>query len=321
MFKSLFNLIAGITDKRARPQISPVFVSSSILCMLFSDLGSLNKFNTMKDILVVADNFPSAATIARSSDGIDLESLRQVLKKIYLKAKRSKMFAGFNGKFIGIIDGHEICSSSIHKCNKCSVRDVSKIEGAVKLNYYHKYTAFILAGEKFSFLLDIEPILPGEGELSSSYRLLKRVCKNYPKAFEVVAGDALFLAGPVFNLLASHHKYVAAVLKDERRNLFEEGLSLSKLTDSIEYKDQGTTYKVWDHTVSGMWDSYNHPVRVIKSDETKTARHNLGNLGKWESIEEKAGWMWVTNLPTVFSLKNTVSICHSRWQIENKCCR
>ncbi|MHB8277598.1 MAG: hypothetical protein ACYDIA_08105 [Candidatus Humimicrobiaceae bacterium] len=29
--------------------------------------------------------------------------------------------------------------------------------------------------------------------------------------------------------------------------------------------------------------------------------------------------MWVTNLPSVFSLKNTVSICYSRWQIENKC--
>ncbi|MHB8280353.1 MAG: hypothetical protein ACYDIA_22285 [Candidatus Humimicrobiaceae bacterium] len=78
-----------------------------------------------------------------------------MIKKIYFKAKRSKMFAGFNGKFIGIIDGHEICSSSIYKCDRCSVRDVFKIEGAVKLNYYHKYTAFILAGEKFSILLDI----------------------------------------------------------------------------------------------------------------------------------------------------------------------
>ena len=94
----LFNLIENITDKRARPQIPAAFVSSSILCLLFSNLGSLNKFNIMKDILVAADNFPSAATIARSSDGIDLEILRQVIKKNYQKAKRSKMFAGFNIK-------------------------------------------------------------------------------------------------------------------------------------------------------------------------------------------------------------------------------
>ena len=78
-----------------------------------------------------------------------------MLKKNYQKAKRSKMFSGYSGNLIGIIDGHEICSSSIHKCNCCSVRDVSKIEKVIKLNYYHKYTAFILAGEKFSFLLDI----------------------------------------------------------------------------------------------------------------------------------------------------------------------
>ena len=36
-------------------------------------------------------------------------------------------------------------------------------------------------------------------------------------------------------------------------------------------------------------------------------------------MPEKANWMWVTNLPTVFNLKNTVSICHARWQIENNC--
>ena len=74
--------------------------------------------------------------------------------------------------------------------------------------------------------LIFEPIYPGDGELTSSYRLLRQVCKNYPKAFDVVAGDALFLAEPVFNLLASRHKYAAAVLKDERRHLFEKGLSL-----------------------------------------------------------------------------------------------
>ena len=65
---------------------------------MFSNLGSLNRFSIAKDVLVAAGNFPSAATIARSSDGIDLELLRQVLKKNYQKAKRSKMFAGFNIK-------------------------------------------------------------------------------------------------------------------------------------------------------------------------------------------------------------------------------
>ena len=69
--------------------------------------------------------------------------------------------------------------------------------------------------------------------------------QNYLKAFEVVTGDTLYLAGPVFNILTSHHKYAACVLKDERRHLFEEGLSLSKITEPIEYEDNKTYYPVF----------------------------------------------------------------------------
>ena len=87
---------------------------------------------------------PSASTVARVADTIDLDYVREILKSIYLKAKRSKMIQPLNGRYIGIVDGHEICSSDIHRCKDCSVRNVSKIEGEVKLNYYHRYTAFIL---------------------------------------------------------------------------------------------------------------------------------------------------------------------------------
>ena len=57
---------------------------------------------------------------------MDLDALRQILKEIYLKAKRSKMFSGHNGNLIGIIDAHEIFSSDIHWCKDCSIRNVSK---------------------------------------------------------------------------------------------------------------------------------------------------------------------------------------------------
>ena len=53
-------------------------------------------------------------------------------------------------------------------------------------------------------MLDIEPIYPHKGELTSSYRLLERVCRDYPRAFEVVTGDGLYLNGTTFNILASH---------------------------------------------------------------------------------------------------------------------
>ena len=193
---------------------------------------------------------PSASTIARAADTIDLDCLREILKSIYLKAKRSRTIEPFNGRYIGIVDGHEITSSDLYRCGLCSVRNVSKTEGAVKLNYYHKYTAFILAGQKFAFLLDIEPIYPHEGELASSHRLLDRVCINYPKAFEAVAADAYYLNGATFKLLESHHKYTIAVLKDETRELYGQAISLSAINAPVVYEDEGTTYRAWDYTIS-----------------------------------------------------------------------
>ena len=318
----LFDLVENISDSRTKPQVRPSDIAASILSILFCNLGSLNKFNTSRDISYVsniAQKVQSSSTIGRSADTIDLDVIRQILKSIYYKAKRSKMIEPCFGKYIGIVDGHEICSSDIHWCKACSVRNVSRMTGEIKLNYFHRYTAFVLAGQRFAFMLDIEPIYPYEGELTSSGRLLERVCANYPKAFEVVVGDGLYLNGNTFNLLASHGKYGAAVLKDERRYLFEEALQLSRIVSPTVYKDENTTYRVWDHTIEAMWESYKKPVRVIKSEEVRTVRHHSAKLGKWETVREKADWYWVTNLPSVVGLKNVVSICHCRWQIENKC--
>jgi len=87
-------------------------------------------------------------------------------------------------------------------------------------------------------MLDVEPIHPNKGELISVYRLPERVCRNYPKAFEVVVGDGLYLNGNTFNLPKSHHKYTAAVLKDERRCLYKEAILLSGISSPAVCKQE-----------------------------------------------------------------------------------
>ena len=92
----LFDLINNITDARQKPQIAAPDIAASILSMLFCGLGSLNKFNVSRDISYVLDiaaKVPSASTVARASDTIDLDAIREILKSIYLKAKRSKMIS------------------------------------------------------------------------------------------------------------------------------------------------------------------------------------------------------------------------------------
>ena len=62
-------------------------------------------------------------------------------------------------------------------------------------------------------------------------------------------------------------------------------------------------------------------VRVIASEEMTTKRSHACDGNGWQEKTEVVNWMWVTNLFEDFSgdLKNTVKVCHSRWQIENKC--
>ncbi len=318
---NLFSIIASITDKRLKPQIPTVKITAAIIVMQLANLGSLNSLSQAISVKNLKKDIPSVSTIARSADSMNLEEIRNIGIEIYAKARKSKMLSPYCGMWVGIVDGHEQTTSKYHRCPHCKSRIVTKKGGVKEVQYYHEFTAFILAGPDISFMLDIEPILPGEGEISSSYRLIERVCKNYPKAFKIVIGDGLYLKETVFNLLKKHHKYTIAILKEERRQLFEEANSLSLLSEPKTYKQGRTYYKVWDHLVSGCWDGYGKKVRVIVSEEATVKRTHSKDGKEWEDIVDKANWMWVTNLPCpeTDDLKNTVCICHSRWQIENQC--
>ena len=54
------------------------------------------------------------------------------------------MIGNYYGKAVGILDRHRVTSSYINKCGHCRVRNVSKIEGKINLQYYHSFVAFIL---------------------------------------------------------------------------------------------------------------------------------------------------------------------------------
>jgi len=313
----LFEKLAYVTDRRIKPQILTIKILAAIVFIHIASLGSLHSFSQSK---ASKSKLPSVSTIARVADTVSLDDIRDVSAHVYKIAREKKMIEPYLGQYVAIIDGHELTVSDYCKCSHCKKRK-RKIKNGIKYEYYHSFTALILAGGKYSFVLDIEPILPGESEVISSYRLLERVCKNYPKAFKVVIGDALYLNGKIFKLLESHHKKAIAVLKEERRQLFEEANKLSLLTEPKIYTEGKTTYRIWDHTISSCWDGYGKNVRVIVSEETTTKRVHAKDGKGWEQKTEVSNWMWVTNLldSSLGDLKNTVRICHSRWQIENKC--
>ena len=318
----LFTIIASVTDRRIKSQIPTVKIVAAIIIMHFTNQGSLNNFSQEIAYKRLKADIPSVSTIARVADTMDLEEIRGVGMEIYSQARAKKMLSSCHGMWVGVVDGHEQITSPYCKCKYCKKRTVTRKDGIKDIQYYHEFTAFILAGPKISFILDLEPILPGEGEITSSYRLMERVCKNYPKAFSVVIGDGLYLKETVFNLLEKHHKHTIAVLKEERRQLFEEANRLSLLSEPEVYRKKKTYYRVWEHSIEGCWDGYGKGIRVIASEEATPIRVHLKDGKSFEEKLSRANWMWVTNLPcseNLAGLKNTVAICHSRWQIENQC--
>ena len=318
----LFSIIASITDRRIKAQIATVKIVAAIIVMHFTNQGSLHSLSQEIAFKKLKAYLPSVSTIARTADSMDLADIRDVALAIYKKARAKKMLAPCHGMWVGVVDGHEQITSAYCKCKYCKSRTVTRKDGIKDIQYYHEFTTFILAGPKVSFILDLEPILPGEGEITSAYRLIERVLANYPKAFSIVIGDGLYLRETIFNLLKAHHKYAIAVLKEERRQLFEEANRLSLLSKPESYRRGRTYYRVWDHSISGCWDGYGKDVRVIVSEEATPVRVHSKDGGTFEDILNRANWMWVTNLPRSEDpggLKNTVSACHSRWQIENGC--
>ena len=74
--------------------------------------------------------------------------------------------------------------------------------------------------------MDLEPRKPGEDEVSTALRLLERVIASYPRGFDVVLADALYSTAPLFNFLLARGKHVLTVLKDDRRNLYQDATAL-----------------------------------------------------------------------------------------------
>jgi len=303
----------------------------SIFILYIARFRSLNQFEEGKNkkfwskllikskIVGKEDKIPSIDSIGTISCGIDINDLMITLKELSLKLKRQKVFSG---KGIGIIDGHEVTKSKHRKCPYCLTREVNTKHGK-KTEYYHKYSYFILVYGKYKMLLDIEPVLPGEGELTASKRLLKRVCKNYGRFFDIVLVDGLYLGAKFVKIIEKNNKHFIAVLKDKRRELYKDVMGLCKIVPPTKYEEVNKKFKVWDIENLSSWDSYGKKIRVVISEETtKKRKHSSDYIKtgkKWEEKTDTNYWAWATNINKKdCSTKSFVSLAHTRWKIENE---
>ena len=259
---------------------------------------------------------PSADTIGKVTATIDLATVRPALKQVYVRRKRNKSLKPLFPKlgFAVILDGHE-SSASYKCCCGCLHRKVETKSGTA-IQFYHRHVTAVLLHKEGVLLLDLEMQLPGEDEVAAATRLLKRLFQDYPRAFKLVIADGLYARAPFFKLVKDHGKDAIAVLKDDRRDLFQDAMGLFKQETPVVFeRDGGVTCKCWDVEGFTSWPQLGLDVRVVRSLEAKTVKSQMTGLEETRTSD----WVWVTTLTkTRVDTKPFVTFGHKRWDIENK---
>jgi hypothetical protein len=323
IFQLSDTIIAGVMDLRRQPRIPTSCVVWSVAALFWARMGSLNALE-----LAAHSSFfrrwlgrpvCSADSVGRVTALMDAESLRRGIHHIYDRLKRNKALPDQGGLGVAALDGHESHASYRRHCPGCLKRNI-RTGLTERVQYYHRQvTLMLLPGARpgcdpVRFLLDHEPQRAGEDEVATALRLLERAIEAYPRGFDLLLADALYATAPFFNFLLAHNKHVLTVLKDDRRNLYQDAAALFASCPPAEGTFRSRKCLWWDFPGLLSWPQVNVPVRVVRSLETRTVRRQLD--GKVETLT--SDWIWVTTLPQQsVPTGRAVALGHQRWDIEN----
>jgi hypothetical protein len=309
----------NIHDSRKEPRIPAVLVARSALVMMLTRLGSFNALEQSRPSGFWLGNLgrapPSADTMGRVCQAMDLDGLRAIQHAMYERLKRGKALEPPpHGLILAVLDAHESHATFRRCCCGCLERTIRTKQGE-RIQYYHRDVTMSLVTQDLHLLIDAEPIRKGEDEVAAATRLFDRVVAAYPRAFDVVGGDGLYAQGPFFNHVRAAGKHVMAVLKNEQRDLMADAAALwAQMPPTAVFEGQRHR-ECWDLADFTTWPQCQSPVRVVRSHETWSVRRQL--TGEME--QRVSDWIWVTTLPSeLASTHAMVQLGHGRWDIENQ---
>jgi len=307
-----------LKDARHHPSIPTQTVYGCVLLLFVLRLGSLNAFEAHYRwrerkrawAVFLEQSPPSADTLGYALVRFDCETLRKEIHRVYTILQRNHLIRQLRiqGWLILSIDGHELFSSYLRCCDQCCTRRVQTAQGE-KIQYYHRIVVAQLLGGPFAIPLDLEPIRPGEDEVAAGSRLMKRLLRHYPKAFDVVSADGLYGRTGFVHLVTSHSKHLLFVLKENNSDLLEDAKGLFT-HQAPHLKQEGRNlYQRWDEEGFDPWPETKRLFRIVRSFETKSK-------GKQSLISD---WYWCMTLPkAIVSTETVCHIGHKRWEIENQ---
>lgn len=323
LFRFSETVVADIVDRRLQPRIPTAVIVKSVTVLFWAQMGSLNALE-----LTARSGFfrhwlgqcvCSADTIGRVNTLLNAEGLRRGIHHVYDRLKRNKALPDHFGIGVAVLDGHESHTSYLQHCAGCLERTIHT-ENTDRTQFYHRQVTLMLLPsarpgcEPIRLLLDHEPQRSGEDEVTTALRLLVRVIGSYPRAFDLVLADALYATAPFFNFLLARGKHALTVLKDDRRNLYQDAAGLFDHLPARQGSFRNRQCLWWDFPDLLTWPQVNAPVRVIRSLETYSVKRQLDG----KDHPETSDWIWVTTLPAQpVSTERAVAFGHQRWDIEN----
>jgi hypothetical protein len=324
------NHLAGVfTNSRPHPEIPGRAVGLTLMLGEVAQIPSLLQLQAETQLPQwqqwVGYGQPiSDDTLGYVSERMDPKLLRQGAIWINRKLKRGKAFQEnkVNGLLAVNLDANEQFCSDHRCCEDCLTREVTTKDNQgqpVKhIQYYHKQVYAQLSGPRLSVILDVEPMRQGEEECAAALRLLGRMREEYgPRFFDLVVVDAWYANGPFLQAVVEMGWPVIAVLKQERYEIYQETLALTKGQPPTEtVQRDGRTVKIWDLAQMTFSESYTQPVRVVRVRESYLQRQRIG--GKWLTEEKEQNWIWVVAGDlNGYPGSGIRDWGHSRWKIEN----
>jgi hypothetical protein len=312
-----------LEDTRQSPQIAASAVWKSVFLMFVLRLGSLNRLEQELRRVgpwrkLLGGRPPSADTVGYSLCRFTLQELRALLVHLHRRAWRNKAVKSRReGPRRGVaLDGHELGSSEARCCDACLVRTVEKKDRAVT-QYYHRVVVAQWIGVTPPGILDVERVLPGEGEVVAARRLLGRILKDYGRLIDVLSCDAIYLEAPFLRDVLDAGKHFVVVLKQENRQLFQDAQKLRALQAPQEIRGADKTSRIWDLEALRSFTTLGRPVRVVWAEEKKIVSRVIG--GEKQDVQEESTWVWVTDLSSgEASAQEIQHWGHDRWDVENR---
>ena len=127
----------------------------------------------------------------------------------------------------------------------------------------------------------------------------------------------MYLEAPFLKQVLDAGKHVVIVMKQERRELFQDAEKLRSLVAPQVFVDGSKTTRLWDIPELSSFTTLGRTVRVVWAEEQTPKRKIVG--GKPTDVVEEKTWVWVTDLPSATVLPTKIQRWgHDRWDIENR---